>query len=73
MDIPKKIQRLIDKRELLAMDLLSVCNELDAWLQNNGADLTDSDLADSTLTGSMIYCEPGNASANVKNYIRNKM
>lgn len=73
MDIPKKIQKLIDRRERLAMNLISVCNELDTWLQNNGADLTDSDLTDSTLSGCMIYCEPGNAAANVEYYIRNKM
>lgn len=73
MNIPKKIQKLIDRRDRLAMDLISVCNELDAWLQSNGADLTDSDLADSTLSGCMIYCEPGNAAKNVEDYIRNKM
>lgn len=73
MDIPKKIQKLIDRRKRLAMNLMSACNELDAWLQNNGADLTDLDLTDSTLSGCMIYCEPGNAAANVEDYIRSKM
>lgn len=55
------------------MDLMSVANELDTWLINNGADLTDTDLVDSTLTGCMIYCEPGSARINVEEYIKNRM
>ena len=73
MEIPKKIQKLIDKREKLAMDLIDACNALDNWLEKNGADFTDSDLIDSTLTGCMIYCEPKNAKSNVVDYIKNKM
>lgn len=44
-----------------------------SMLEENGADLTDSDITDSTLTGCMIYIEPGNAKQNVEDYIRNKM
>lgn len=73
MKIPQKIQTLLNKRERLAMDLMSVANELDTWLINNGADLTDTDLVDSTLTGCMIYCEPGSARINVEEYIKNRM
>lgn len=73
MNIPKKIQRLIDRREKLAMNLINVSNELDEWLEKNGADFMDSDLADSTLTGCMIYCEPQNAKSSVENYIEDKM
>lgn len=73
MKIPKEAQNLLDKRERLAMDLMSVTSELDTWLVNNGADLMDTDLIDSTLTGCMIYCEPGNARNNVEEYIKNRM
>ena len=73
MEIPKKVQKLLDRREQLAEELIGVTNELDSWLINNGADLTDSDLADSTLSGCMIYCEPGNAKINVEDYIKNRM
>lgn len=73
MKIPKEAQNLLDKRERLAMDLMSVTSELDTWLVNNGADLTDTDLIDSTLTGCMIYCEPGNARNNVEEYIKKRM
>mgnify|MGYP000839707795 CR=1 FL=1 len=38
MKIPKKVQRLIDRREKLAKNLIDVCNELDTWLEKNGAD-----------------------------------
>ena len=73
MEIPKKIQKLLDRRERLAIDLMSVTNELDTWLEKNGADLTDSEITDSTVTGCMIYCEPGNAKSNVEDYIKNRM
>lgn len=73
MKIPKKIQKIIDKKAQLAMELIAVSNELDTWLIKHGADLTDSDLADSTLTGCMIYCEHGNAKTNIEEYIRNRM
>lgn len=73
MEIPKRIQKLIDRRERLAMELMNACTELESWLKKNGADLTDPDIADSTLTGCMIYCEPGNAKSSVEDYIRNRM
>lgn len=73
MEIPKKIQKLLDKRMDLAIDLMDVTSKLDSWLEENGADLTDADITDSTLTGCMIYTEPGNAKQNVEDYIRNKM
>lgn len=73
MEIPKKVQKLLDRRERLAMELMDVSSQLDSWLEKNGADLTDSELVDSTLTGCMIYCEPGNAKYNVEDYIQNHM
>ena len=73
MKIPKKVQRLIDRREKLAKNLIDVCNELDTWLEKNGADFNDSDLVDSTVTGCRIYCEPENAKSYVEDYIKNRM
>lgn len=73
MNIPKKIQRLLDRRYKLAMDLMSISCDLDSWLEKNGADLMDADLVDSTVTGCMIYCEPCNAKSAVEKYIQNKM
>ena len=73
MEIPKKIEKLLERRKKLALDLMDVTSEVDSWLETNGADLIDSDLTDSTLTGCMIYCEPENARINVENYIKNKM
>lgn len=73
MEIPKKVQKLLDRREKLALELMEVTSKVDSWLEANGADLTDSDLTDSTLTGCMIYCEPGNARINVEDYIKNKL
>lgn len=73
MKIPKKIQILLDRRERLAYQLSETCHKLDTWLEENGADLTDADLCDSTITGCMIYCEPNNAKTNVMEYIEKKM
>ena len=73
MKIPKKIQILLDRRERLAYQLSETCCKLDTWLEENGADLTDEDLCDSTITGCMIYCEPANAKTNVMEYIEKKM
>ncbi len=73
MEIPKKIQRLLIRRERLAMDLISAVNDIDKWLEENGADMTDPMLVDSTISGCMIYCEPWNARSNVENYIRTKL
>ena len=73
MEIPKNIQKLLDRRERLAMDLMHVTSELDSWLEKKGADFTDSKLKDSTLTGCMIYAEPGIARINIEEYIKNQM
>lgn len=73
MKIPKNIQKLIDKREQLAIDLMDTEQKLDQWLEKNGADLNDPDLADSTISGCMIYAEPWAAKELVMNYIRAKL
>lgn len=73
MEIPKKVQKLLDRRKRLALELMEVSTKVDSWLEANGADLTDTDLTDSTLTGCMIYCEPESARINVEDYIRDKM
>lgn len=44
MKIPKKIQKLIERRERLGLELMDITSRLDSWLEKNGADLTDSDL-----------------------------
>lgn len=58
MEIPKKIQKLLDRRERLAIDLAVISSELDEWLEKNGANLCDPDIKDSTVSGCVIYCEP---------------
>lgn len=73
MKIPKNIQKLIDKREQLAIDLMDTESKLDQWLEKNGADFNDPDLTDCTITGCMIYAEPWTAKELVMNYIREKL
>lgn len=43
MKIPKKILKLLDKREKIAIDLMCVETEIDNWLIAHGANLTDYD------------------------------
>lgn len=73
MEIPKKIQKLLDKRENLAEKLIIVSADLDTWLEKNGADFNDPDLMDSTSSGCRIYYEPTGAKVDVEAYIKNKM
>ena len=54
MKIPKYVQKLIDRRCKLAMDLMNVCYNLDTWLDKNNIECEDCD----THTGVEIYCNP---------------
>ncbi len=73
MEIPKKVQKLLNKREEYAMALMDVGSQVDEWLEQHGANLEDTDLTDGVLSGCMIYVEPGTARMIVEDYIRNKM
>lgn len=68
MKIPKYIDKLIDKRQNLAVKLAEVSAELDEWLMNNGIHLGE----EYTCTGCMIYCEPCTAARCVREDILNK-
>lgn len=54
MEIPRYIDKLIKRRQILAERLAEVCTELDDWLDKNGIECD----GDYTRTGCMIYCEP---------------
>ena len=54
MKIPKYVERLIERRERLAWELISVSDELDEWLEKH--DIPTGN--EYTRTGCMIYCEP---------------
>lgn len=73
MKIPKKIQKILDRREKLAFDLIRLNCELDNWLENKGVDLGDPDICDAVLSGCMIYTEPDSAKSQVEDYIKNNM
>lgn len=73
MNIPKRIEKLLNKRQQLAENLMSVNCEIDAWLESKGADLNDPDISDAVLSGCMIYTEPSTATDMVKTFIENKM
>lgn len=68
MKIPKHIDKLIDKRQNLAVKLAEVSTELDEWLMKNDIHLGE----EYTCTGCMIYCEPYTAARCVREDIINK-
>lgn len=59
MKIPREVKALIRRRRKLAEDLCCVSGQLDEWMESQGMDLTEH--GDYTITGCMIYCEPGTA------------
>lgn len=64
---------MLEKRRKLAMELLDVCAEVDAYIEKIGGNVDDPDVADATHTGCMIYCEPEVASRVVREYIELKL
>ena len=73
MKIPKRIQKILDRREKIAFDLIHLERELDDWLESKGVDLGDPDISDAVLSGCMIYTEPDSAKSQVEVYIKNNM
>lgn len=69
MKIPKKIDRLLQRRTRLAEDWMAVIDEIDTWIEKNGGNLSDSDVNDGVLSGAMIYFESANAEEIVRRYI----
>ena len=68
MRIPKYVERLIQRREQLAWELMKVSSDLDEWLERNNISIG----TDYTSTGCMIYCEPEIAAKLVREDILNK-
>lgn len=68
MKIPKYVERLIQRRERLAWELMTVSSELDEWLIKNDIQCG----GDYVTTGCMIYCEPSTASDLVRQDILSK-
>lgn len=73
MKIPKKIDKILDRREKLSIELMHLNTEIYSWLESKGADFTDEDICDGVLTGCMIYVEPWTANEIVRDYIENKL
>ncbi len=70
MKIPKYVDKLIERRMKLAIELADVSAQLDSWLEKNGFDL--SEMSDYTISGCLIYCEPAVAARDVRRDILNK-
>lgn len=69
MKIPKKIDKLLKRRNKLAWDLNSAERELDEWLESKGFDLNDPSLNEGILTSCMVYCEPDGAEQIVRDFL----
>lgn len=69
MEIPKRIENLIDKRWDLAERLNSADAELCEWMEQQGMNLLE--MTDFTRTGCMMYCEPATAAKLTRDAIEN--
>ena len=73
MKIPLRIEYLLERREYLAFHLQVVEVQFCVCLTEKGADFSDTDICDSTISGCMIYAEPTTAKQNVRQYILEKL
>ena len=73
MEIPKRIEKILDRREKVSLELACLNTKIDDWLESQGANLYDPEICDGVLTGCMIYAEPGTANKVVRDYIKNKL
>ena len=67
-NIPKYIEKLLQRREKLASDLLGVCHKIDQYCIKIGVDMDDPEAF--LLTDIRIYCEPWNAINNTRDAIK---
>ena len=67
MKIPKYIEKLLQRRRNLALDLLGVCEEVDKYCERIGVDMCNENNA--LCSDVRIYCEPDAAYSNTKSAI----
>lgn len=68
-EIPKYVEKLLQRRKKLAMELITVCCEVDDYCETVGVDMVDS-CTNSVLSDVTIYCEPWNAINNTREAIQ---
>lgn len=67
-EIPKYVEKLLERRRKLAFELMDVCCKVDKYCEKVGVDMIDS-CKNSVLTDVTIYCEPWNAIVNTRQAI----
>ena len=65
MEIPRKIEKLIERRTRLAVQLDNVCNELDEWLDTHNIEVENED----SHGGVEIYVNPYDSGERIKEAI----
>ena len=70
-EIPKYVERLLEKRAKLALDLMCVCHKVDEYCEKIGVDMDDESA--SLLTHVSIYCDPYNAAKSTRMAIENAL
>lgn len=58
-EIPKYVERLLERRAKLALDLMDTCHKIDVYCERIGVDLSDD--SNCLHTNVMIYVEPWSA------------
>ncbi len=69
MKVPKEIDRALERRSKLAIELMAECSKIDRWLESVGICTFGIPWCDATNTGAMIYCEPYTAEKIVREAI----
>ena len=68
MNIPKYIDKLIERRKKLAIELNSADLQLGRWLEQNGVEVEECDIS----TGCEMYANPWAAANRILCAIRDK-
>ena len=67
IQIPKYVEKLLDRREKLASQLISACCEVDEYCERIGVPICDDEAC--LCTDIMIYCEPWAAKVKTRDAI----
>lgn len=68
MNIPKGIEKLIDKRAKLAKQLMCADSELSEWIEKNSITVEEYDYK----TGCEMYCNPDESADRIRQAILDK-
>jgi len=73
IQIPKYVEKLLDRREKLASQLINACCEVDEYCERIGIPICNNIDETCLCTDVMIYCEPWAAKEKTREAIINQL